>query len=106
MGRRARWFLGVTSIATLLPLSVGLGVASSDERREPSSARDASPTAFAERVTATRTATATARTGESLQGILELIALAAVCAIGVAFYSSATTSGGDDRSTSSRPRRR
>jgi|SRR5690242_12669414 hypothetical protein len=99
MGRTERWSL-VALIALLLVSSVLPAVAAS----APGGAREVnpseSPVVFAERITASHDT----RKG-SMQNVIELIVLATVCAIGVAFYSSAS-SGRDDTQVSMRGRRR
>ena len=101
MDRTERWCL-VASIALLL-VSSGLpavaaptpGGASGVNLSEP-------PAVFAERITASHGGS----TGKgSMQNAIELIVLAMVCAIGVAFYSSAS-SDRDDTQVSTRERRR
>ena len=91
MGRTERRVLVVGSTVLLLALSAVTAVAApvaSGGFPEPSSTLSGSPTAFAERVTATRGPGAGGRGTQPLQSALELIVLAAACAIGVAFYSS------------------
>jgi hypothetical protein len=91
MGRTERRVLVAGSIVLLLALSAVTGVAApvaSAGPIEPSSTLSGSPTAFAERVTATHGQGAGWRSTGSLQTALELIVLAVVCAIGAAFYSS------------------
>jgi hypothetical protein len=108
MGRTGRGFLAAIATAVLLAPSTETVVAApavADRRHEPPSTLAGSPTAFAERIAAAHPPAASAPDGESLQSVLELIALTVICAIAVAFYSSASTPG-DDPSTSSRPRRR
>jgi|SoiMethySBSTD1v2_1073268.scaffolds.fasta_scaffold892735_2 hypothetical protein len=91
-------------MAALLALGADPGASrSAAAHPDPASTLAGSPTAFAERIAASRTATG-ARIGESLREILELVVLAAVCAIGVAFYSAAST-GPDERPLPG-PRRR
>ncbi len=90
MGRTERRVLVAGSIV-LLALSAVTGVAApvgAGGPLEPSSTLSGSPAAFAERVTATHGQGAGGRSIGSLQTAIELIALAAACAIGVAFYSS------------------
>ena len=91
MGRTERRVLVAGSIVLLLALSAVTGVAApvaSGGPLEPSSTLSGSPAAFAERVTATHGQGASGRSTGSLQTAIELIVLAAACAIGVAFYSS------------------
>ena len=93
MGRTERRVLVAGSIVLLLALSAASGVAApvaSGGPIEPSSTLSGSPAAFAERVTATHGQGAGGRGIASLQDAIELIVLAAACAIGVAFYSSTT----------------
>jgi len=91
MGRTGRQVLVAGSIVLLLASSAVTGVAApiaSGGPIEPSSTLSGSPAAFAERVTATHGQGAGGRGTGSLQTALELIVLAAACAIGAAFYSS------------------
>jgi hypothetical protein len=92
MGRTERSFLAA-SIAALLVLSAATAAAApaaSGGTSEPTVPPSGSATAFAERIAAGQAPATGARAGASLQSVLELIVLAAVCAIGVAFYSSAS----------------
>jgi hypothetical protein len=101
MDRTERW-CHAASIALLLVSSVlpaaaapATGGASEGDPSEP-------PAVFAERITASHGGS----TGKgSMQNAIELIVLATVCAIGVAFYSSAS-SGRDGTDVSTRIRRR
>ena len=107
MGRTERRVLVAGSIVLLLASSAVTGVAApvaSGGPLEPSSTLSGSPAAFAERVTATHGPGAGGRSLGSLQTAIELIALAAACAIGVAFYSS--TSAPSDGSRVPAPIRR
>jgi len=91
MGRTGRRVLVAGSIVLLLASSAVTGVAApvaSGGPLEPSSTLSGSPAAFAERVTATHGQGAGGGSIGSLLTAIELIALAAACAIGVAFYSS------------------
>jgi hypothetical protein len=108
MERTERWFLVASSIVWLLASSVAPGVAAhaaSGPAGEQPATLSGSPAAFAERVTASHGGYSTTRAIGSLGNAIELIVLAAVCAIGVAFYSS-TVSGGDGTRVPARIRRR
>jgi hypothetical protein len=108
MARTERWGCVASSIALLVALSAAPGVAApvaSDATAERSSTLvSASPAVFAERVTAAHQA-ASARGRDALQNAVELIVLAGICAIAVAFYTAASTRRADpDEPPSSRPR--
>jgi hypothetical protein len=94
MGRTERWGLVVGSIALLLALSApsagATPVASDGPAAASSSTLSGSPAEFAERITSLHEQHVSARIGGSLQDAIELIVLAAVCAVGVAYYSSAS----------------
>src|SRR5262245_27270009 len=90
MDRTERWCLVAASIVLLLVSSVLPVVAAPGPGAERPVTPSESPAAFAERVTANHGAATNGRNG-SLQNAIELIVLAAVCAIGVAFYSSASS---------------
>ena len=107
MERTGRSILALSAVVALLALSVATGDAApvaSGGPTEPPSTLAGSPTAFAERLVAPRTPTTRARAGDSLQEALELIVLAAVCALAVALYSSASAER--DRSSPAARRRR
>ena len=107
MERTGRSFLAAGALVALLVLSAASGdaaPAASGGTTEPPSTLAGSPTAFAERLAAPRTPTTSARAGDSLQEALELIVLAAVCALAVALYSSASAER--DRSSPAARRRR
>jgi len=108
MGRTERRGLVAGSIVFLLALSAVTAVAApvaSGGPLEPSSTLSGSPAAFAERVTATRGQGSGGRGTRPLHNALELIVLAAACAIGVAFYSS-TSAPSDGMRVPSPVRRR
>jgi hypothetical protein len=91
MGRTERRAFVAGSIVLLLALSAVTGVAApvaSGGPNEPTSTLSGSPAAFAERITAAHGQGVGGRGTGSLQIAIELIVLAATCAIGVAFYSS------------------
>lgn len=98
MGHTERRFLVAASIAVLLPLIAVPGAAtpagSSDAAAPPSSV-SASPAAFAERFIADDRPTASR--AASWQNALELLVLAGICAVAVAFYSAATARRSDTR---------
>lgn len=104
MDRTERSWLVAVSIALLLVSSVLPVVAAPAPGAERPVTQSESPAAFAERVTASHGGYTGGRSG-SLQNAIELIVLAAVCAIGVAFYSS-TSSGSDGTQVPARLRRR
>ncbi len=106
MAGTGRSFLVASVLAALLAPSVAFSDAAvaSGGTTEPPSTLAGSPTAFAERLAASNRPTAGARSGDSLQDALELIVLAAVCALAVALYSSASAER--DRTPSARWRRR
>jgi hypothetical protein len=93
MGRTERWGLVVGSFALLLTLSAPYGgaapVAPDGPAAASSSTLSGPPAEFAERITRLHERHVGERTGESLLNAIELIVLAAVCAAGVAYYSSA-----------------
>jgi hypothetical protein len=94
MGRTERRLFVVGSIVLLLASSAVTGVAApvaSGGLNEPLSTLSGSPAAFAERVTAARGQGVGGHSTGSLQAAIELIVVAATCAIGVAFYSSTST---------------
>jgi hypothetical protein len=100
MERTERWFLVASSIAWLLASSVapgGAAHAASDPALEQPATLSGSPAAFAERVTASHGGYTSGRAIGSLGNAIELIVLAAVCAIGVAFYSSTSARGDGTR---------
>jgi hypothetical protein len=108
MGRTGRWFLAASATAAVLALSAATAVAApaaADPPHDPPATLAGSPTAFAERIAGSRAPTVAARSGTSLQSLVELIVLTAVCAIGVAFYSSVSTRR-DSVFSPARPRRR
>ena len=97
MGHTERRFLVATSIVFLLAASAAAGAAApaaSGGTTERSSA-SASPTTFAERVVAG--GGQAGREAGSWQDTIELIVLAATCAIAVAFYAAATAQRTDSR---------
>jgi hypothetical protein len=107
MERTGRSFLAVGALVALLALSAATGDAApvaAGGTIEPPSTLAGSPTAFAERLAASHKPTTSARAGDSLQEALELIVLAAVCALVVALYSSASAER--DRSSPAARRRR
>jgi hypothetical protein len=82
-------------IGLLLAVSAPVGAAPSDASAGTTeSMAAASPVAFAERITSEVRRPAGR---DSWQNALELIVLAATCAIGVAFYSAATARHTDTR---------
>jgi hypothetical protein len=88
MGRTERRYVVAASIVFLLGLMAEPGAALSagpDETAQASSEPSASPAAFAERAAAG----SVTRGMDSLRSALELIVLAAACAIAVALYSAA-----------------
>ena len=98
MGPTERRFLVATSIVFLLAASAAAGTAApaaSDGTAERSSSASASPTTFAERVVAG--GGQAGREAGSWQDTIELIVLAATCAIAVAFYAAATAQRTDSR---------
>jgi hypothetical protein len=108
MERTERWFLVASSIVVLLASSVMPGIAApaaSDPALDQPATLSGSPAAFAERVTASHGGYANGRAIGSVGNAIELIVLAAVCAIGVAFYSS-TSARGDGTRVPARIRRR
>ena len=101
MERTERWCL-VASIALLLVSSVLPAVAAPAPGGASGVNLSEPPAVFAERITASHGGS----TGKgSMQNAIELIVLATVCAIGVAFYSSAS-SARNDTQVSTRERRR
>jgi hypothetical protein len=102
MDRTARWFLAA-SIVLLLVSSVLPAVAAPAPGGASGVNPSEPPAVFAERITA-RHGGYSGKQG-SIQDAIELIVLATVCAIGVAFYSSATP-GRDGTQVSMRLRRR
>ena len=97
MGHTERRFLVATSIVFLLAASAAAGAAApaasgGTTERSPASA---SPTTFAERVVAG--GGQAGREAGSWQDTIELIVLAATCAIAVAFYAAATAQRTDSR---------
>lgn len=102
MDRTERWCL-VASIVLLLVSSVLPAVAAPAPGGASAVNPSEPPAVFAERITASRGGYP-GKQG-SIQDAIELIVLATLCAIGVAFYSSAT-SGHDDTQVSTRLRRR
>jgi hypothetical protein len=107
MAGTGRSFLVASLLVALLAPSVAFSDAApmaSGGTSEPPSTLAGSPTAFAERLATSHRPTAGARSGDSLQDGLELIVLAAVCALAVALYSSASAER--DRTPSARWRRR
>jgi hypothetical protein len=108
MGRtERRWFVEM-SIGFLLAASAATGAAASvgtDVAIEPSSSRSASPAAFAERITTRDSRAVALRGAAAWQNAIELIVLAGVCAIAVAYYSAATAAPTDLQSVPVRVRR-
>jgi hypothetical protein len=96
------------SIAFLLAVSPPPGAASvgPDAAIEPSSSRSASPAAFAERIMTRNSRAVAVRGAESWQNAVELIVLASVCALAVAYYSAASAPPTDLQSFPVRVRRR
>ena len=102
MDRTERWCLVAASIVLLLVPSVLPAVAAPAPGGASEVNLSEPPAAFAERITTRHRGSA----GKgSMQEAIELIVLATVCAIGVAFYSSAS-SDRDDTQVSTRERRR
>jgi hypothetical protein len=93
MGCTERRFFVATSIVVLLAVGVTTGATASarpDGATEPSSSLVASPTAFAQRITADDARGVGLRGTDSWHNAIALIVLAGTCAIAVAFYSAAT----------------
>jgi hypothetical protein len=92
MGRMGQ-ILVAGSIVLLLALSAvtapAAPVASGGRVERSSTLVSTSPAVFAERVTAAYQSTGDRGLG-SLQNTIELVVLAAVCAVGVAFYAAAS----------------
>jgi hypothetical protein len=101
MGRTERRFLVAAAIVFLLAASVASGTAAptafDGASESEQSSLSASPVTFAERITAGNARTAGGREAGSWQDAIELIALAGICAIAVAFYSAATAQRTDTR---------
>jgi hypothetical protein len=93
MGRTAQ-MLVAGSIVLLLASSAATALAAPGASGGPSERSStlvsASPAVFAERVTAAHQGAGGGGLG-SLQNAIELIVLAGVCAVGVAFYSAASS---------------
>ena len=105
MGRTEQRLLVAGLIAFLLAVSAATGAAATDARAATlERVSSASPTAFAERITAGDAHSAASR--DSWQTAIELIVLIATCAIAVAFYSAATAQRTDLQPVPVRIRRR
>lgn len=91
MGRTERRLLATASIALALALTAGTAgavPAGLELAAASSSAPSESPAAFAERAAGGVSSASVTRGASALRGALELIVLAAVCAIVVAVYSA------------------
>src|SRR5262249_662481 len=109
MERTVRSLCAASTLVALLALSAAIGhaapPASGATVEPPSSTLSESPTAFAERLAASHAPATGFREGDSLREALELIVLAAVCALGAALYSSVSDQR-DGTSKAARRRRR